>query len=78
MALLRCPLIPRFAPGTTTTLPRTRRHRRRCSPPPASQRDEARVVALPSPMRAVHAVPGPNPANDNSAVVVAFQVRGER
>ncbi|KAL6770545.1 hypothetical protein ACKKBF_B31700 [Auxenochlorella protothecoides x Auxenochlorella symbiontica] len=45
----------------------------RCSPPPASQRDEARVVALPSPMRAVHAVPGPNPANDNSAVVVAFQ-----
>ncbi|GAB4818102.1 hypothetical protein N2152v2_005148 [Parachlorella kessleri] len=43
-------------------------------PPLPSQAPEARVVRLRPGAPALLSLPGPNPANDNSAVVVAFQL----
>lgn len=40
----------------------------------ASQRPESRIVRLPSGMGLLSSQPGPNPDNDNSAVVITFQV----
>lgn len=50
--------------------------RRGAQPPFASQACEQRVVALPRGRPALLALPGPNPANENSAALVAFQVGG--
>lgn len=48
----------------------------RCAstPPLASQSHEMRVVRMPPGKRVLLRRPGPNPANDNSALVVAFQI----
>lgn len=48
--------------------------RRGARPPFASQATEQRVVRLAAGRPARLALPGPNPANDNSAAVVGFQV----
>lgn len=50
--------------------------RRGARPPFASQAPEQRVVALARGRPARLARPGPNPGNDNSAAVVAFQAGG--
>eukprot|EP00887_Chlorella_sp_A99_P007901 scaffold12.g7901.t1 len=59
-----------FAQGLEQQL----KERRGARPPFASQVSSARIVALQPGRPAQLTVPGPNPANDNSAVVVAFQV----
>lgn len=41
----------------------------------ASQRPEKRVIRLPAGAPALLSVPGPNEANDNSAVVLIYQVK---
>lgn len=42
--------------------------------PRPSQHAEARVVALPRGLSCVHSTPGPNPANENSAALLALQI----
>jgi hypothetical protein len=51
------------------------RDRAAARPPFASQAPERRVVRLSRGVPVLLAEPGPNPANDNSAVLVAFQAR---
>ena len=46
-----------------------------CRPVFASQSRELRVLRLPAGATSVLSQPGPNPANDNSAIVVTHQAR---
>lgn len=39
-----------------------------------SQRGQGRIVKLPSTMSALHISPGSNPANQNSSIVLTYQV----
>lgn len=44
-------------------------------PPPASEEKDLRITKLPAGVSSILVEPGPNPANDNSAVWVNYQVR---